>query len=541
MAITYKLPTLLTTLFVVALDRLPVAADTLLPWRIGRPYRRAARDALGTPALTLTHRRSTWRPAGLDLPPDDRRLLRRSRHHILVSTTAPPYEQPFRTQVARATARAIAEESGGLVIDPLAARGVFTCDGCPGERAEFRLDDDWLGWDITVQDHATCPPWNPADNRACACLRVTSRGLRRFALPEITLDGAACAHTLCAVTLLRAVAARLAADHFAYLATHPTARSRTIDDHLLVDRDPVPFLVRLTPYTPTTKAPYAFTDETPYAFTDTAAQGSTDATPYGPTDTAFFGSTATAPSPPSLRVHPTPGDTAVTCLKVDPPSTFPGTVNDWLCATQRLDLPIPAPATATAVTLTPATLTPATLAAASTTPVTPTPVTLTPAPATAVALTPAPATAVALTPATPAPAPATAATPAPAPATAATPAPAPATAATFTAAPTPSTPSAEIPPTTPASLPAPALTSATAAPFPQNATAVPLPRNVVPLIPATTQPPPASPPLAEPPTSAARPTAPSALPRLHHQPPSPSRFRQPSDGTLHPLHLDDAA
>ncbi|GAA4060680.1 hypothetical protein [Nonomuraea soli] len=300
MEITYALPSMLASLFVVVLERSPLAVDSVLPWRIGRPFRRPARAALGSPLLTITHHASTWRPAGADLSPEDRRLVRRSRAHVLVSCTAPPRALPFSLQVARAAARAISSEGTGLVVDTIIGRPLFQCDGCPAERPTFQLDDEWVAWDVTVNDHATCPPWNPADHLACTCLRVTTRGLRRFALPELTLDGAACSHNLCAVTLLRAVAQQFVSDHFAFLTTHPAATTRTIDDHLLVSADSplssAPFQVRLTPC------------EDP-------------------------GGTLGR-----LRVHPSPGAGALACLKVGPPSGFTGTLNEWLCATQRVEL-----------------------------------------------------------------------------------------------------------------------------------------------------------------------------------------------------------
>ncbi|MFD0466878.1 hypothetical protein ACFQ0B_00045 [Nonomuraea thailandensis] len=156
---------------------------------------------------------------------------------------------------------------------------------------------------------------------ACDCLRVTSRGLRRFALPEITLDGAACAHNLCATNLLRTVANRLLTDHLSYLTTHPEATDRKIDDflHIQPTDQPdggLPFGVRLTPY---------------------------DA------DTGELGRTG---SIRRLKVGPAPGTGQITCLKVGPPSGFTGSLNDWLCATQAaqhaaltpIDLGTPEPA-----------------------------------------------------------------------------------------------------------------------------------------------------------------------------------------------------
>ncbi|MCA2221175.1 hypothetical protein [Nonomuraea aurantiaca] len=188
----------------------------------------------------------------------------------------------------------------------------------------FRLADDWLGWDVQVHGDATCPPWDPADTGACDCLRVTSRGLRRFALPEITLDGAACAHSLCATSLLRRVAHHLVTDHLAFVATHPDATERSIDDHVQIATSAghggSPFTVHLTPC-------------------------DTDPTSHG--RIGRIGRLKVAPVPGAgqvayLRADPPPGTGQVTHLKVGPPSTFVGSLNDWLCATHRTAHDMPA-------------------------------------------------------------------------------------------------------------------------------------------------------------------------------------------------------
>ncbi|WP_433511695.1 hypothetical protein ACQP2T_49200 [Nonomuraea sp. CA-143628] len=181
----------------------------------------------------------------------------------------------------------------------------------------FRLADDWLGWDVQVHGDATCPPWDPADTGACDCLRVTSRGLRRFALPEITLDGAACAHSLCATSLLRRVAHHLVTDHLAFLATHPDATERTIDDHVRIATSAghggSPFTVHLTP---------CDTDPTSHGRIRRISRLKVAPVP-GAGQVAY------------LRTDPPPGTGQVTHLKVGPPPGFSGSLNDWLCATHR--------------------------------------------------------------------------------------------------------------------------------------------------------------------------------------------------------------
>ncbi|GAA3175109.1 hypothetical protein [Nonomuraea roseoviolacea] len=492
MKIPLPLPATLTSRFVVAVERLPRPVPDLVPWRVAKPYRKAAMTAYGTPGLEVTHyptpwrgvttpsgsrapRRPTppphrapaWSPAtphprsaayagrripgdaeppaphhrtphplpqherGTTLPQhehgtphpaehrtphaddrwtprhderrtpypderrtpypderrspypderriqdhterwishhdgdgcrflhhDERRLLRRARQHLVVSSTAPPHQLPGSAQVARATARALARQCGGLVIDPLTGATVPSCDRCPDEPVVFRLADDWLGWDVQVHDDATCPPWDPADTAACDCLRVTSRGLRRFALPEITIDGAACAHTLCATNLLRTVARHLLADHLAFLATHPRADVRLIDDHLHIrpPGDPTPWGEPPEPPEPIDPAATPAHREAPWtaggASVVTASRSATSSALAGPSFDVRLTPCETEPpvmgrpgSVRRLKVAPVSGTGQATCLKVGPPSGFTGSLNDWLCATQEASPPRPGPA-----------------------------------------------------------------------------------------------------------------------------------------------------------------------------------------------------
>lgn len=246
MKITYPVPAETTSVFVVVTDRTPSGLPAVVPWRMGRPHRRAAMDALGTPRLTLEAFRagqSPWRLMELD--DELRKPVRKARHHIVVSSIAPVAAQPQAAQVARAAARGVAEAYHGTIVDPLIGTALSHCPECPGERPEFRLGDDWLGWTIGLAEGATCP-------------RVTTRGLRRFGLPEITLDCPACAHRLCTVDILRAVADRLLAGHLEWVRGNPGTRRRTLGGRLrfgaagfavlLGGPDPAsgPFRVRLT-------------------------------------------------------------------------------------------------------------------------------------------------------------------------------------------------------------------------------------------------------------------------------------------------------
>ncbi|MFG1682302.1 hypothetical protein ACGFNP_19195 [Nonomuraea sp. NPDC049269] len=185
---------------------------------------------------------------------------------------------------------------------------------------------------------ATCPPWDPADTGACDCLRVTSRGLSRFGLPEITLDGAACAHSLCATRVLRRVADHLVTDHLAFVATHPDATERVIDDHQRIEaaagHGGSPFAVHLTPC-----------DADPSGH---GRIGRIGRLKVGPSPGAGQLAYLKAGPPPAMdqaaspKAGPPPGTAPVTHLKVGPPSDFTGSLNDWLCATQRTthDMPM---------------------------------------------------------------------------------------------------------------------------------------------------------------------------------------------------------
>ncbi|GAA1306441.1 hypothetical protein Psi02_23930 [Planotetraspora silvatica] len=290
MQITYSVPAETTSVFVVAVDRAPVELSSIVPWRMGKPHRKRAMEVLGTPRLELEAvraDRSIWRRTGLK--DDDLRRVARARHHVVVSSTAPVEAQPEAAQVARAAARGVAEAYHGVIVDRLTGSAVYHCAACPGERQDFRLGDDWLGWAIEIDDDRSCPPWDPAGTEVCACLRVTTRGLARFGLPEVMLDGAACAHRLCTVNVLRTVAERLFTAHLAWVGGNPGARCRTIDDHLQVDG-----------------ADFAVVSGAPELGRE------------------------------PFRVRLTRDAADRSCLRVGPPADFEGTVSEWLCRTPGL-------------------------------------------------------------------------------------------------------------------------------------------------------------------------------------------------------------
>ncbi len=290
MKITYSVPAETTSVFVVAVDRRPVDLDSVVPWRMSGSHRRAAAQAVGTSRLELQVFRaaqSPWRRMAVG--DEGREAVRRARHHVVVTSTAPVTEQPEAAQVARAVARGVADACRGIIVDQLTGAIVPHCTGCQEEPQEFQLGDDWLGWTTEVGADSSCPPWDPAATDACTCLTIATRGLRRFGLPEVMLEGAACAHSLCTVSVLRTVARRLLAGHLAWTAGSPEASCRTIGEHLWIG---------------------------------------------GPELAMVSGAPDLGREPFRVRIGSRTADT--TCLSVSPPAGFTGTLNDWLCRTPGL-------------------------------------------------------------------------------------------------------------------------------------------------------------------------------------------------------------
>ncbi len=223
MQITFTVPAETITRFVVAAERPPERLSSVIPWRMCRAHRRRAAEAFGTSRLEITPYRGARSPE----PP-----AHEAKHRYEVTSAASPADLPEAAQVARAAARALAEACDGVIIDPLTGH---RHDGeAAGEPEAFRLADQWLGWCVDVDDRASCPPWDPASSGTCACLTVSTRGLSRFGLPEIMVEGAACVHSHCTVQLLRTVAHHLVRGQLGWAAWHPRGGHRSIADHVTI-------------------------------------------------------------------------------------------------------------------------------------------------------------------------------------------------------------------------------------------------------------------------------------------------------------------
>ncbi|WP_067174370.1 hypothetical protein [Microtetraspora niveoalba] len=359
MKITYPVPAETTSVFVVAAERPPAELDSIVPWRMSGPHRRAAARALGTPRLGMRvfpAAQSPWRRVSLG--DEGRDAVRGARHHVVVTATASLAEQPEAAQVARAVARGVADACRGVIVDVLTGGIVPHQSGCQTEPVEFRLEDDWLGWSTEIGSEGSCPPWDPAATDACTCLTVTTRGLRRFGLPEVMLEGAACAHGLCTVSLLRAVAGRLLAGHLAWSAASPEARRRTIGEHLWIggttgegapvcasgppDLDHRPSRVSGTPdHDRHVSRGAGIPDHDRHVSQGSGTSDHDGHVSRGAGIPDHDGHVPRDSGIPDLDQRPfcvRLGSRAAdgSCLSVGPPIGFTGTLNDWLCRTPGL-------------------------------------------------------------------------------------------------------------------------------------------------------------------------------------------------------------
>ena len=124
-----------------------------------------------------------------------------STYHAVLSAVAPANRQPRSAQITRAFARTMVAQSGGLLIDWVTREIVRRAYPA----ALFDLGDQWLGFEHHVHDERHQSP----SAEACAALRLQTRGLVRFGLPEIGIDRVDCGNRLVALNVLRALAQHL--------------------------------------------------------------------------------------------------------------------------------------------------------------------------------------------------------------------------------------------------------------------------------------------------------------------------------------------
>ncbi|MFI0483625.1 hypothetical protein [Actinomadura sp. 9N215] len=292
--ITFPVPSTTTSRFAVAADSVPQDLADLLHRTKPAPFHAHIAGRIGSPQLQVTRedlRCLRWDPGQIKAAqPEDRQAARAfndAAEFAVVTAFAPITDQPRGVQVARSAACAIAEAVGGVTADLVTGR---ILSPSTTERTRFVLADHWRG-DVLPpfrsNGHCTAaePELDPEGVNGCACVRLRTRGLRRFGLPELQIRDVACPHDLAALNVLRTTARRLLTEHWSWLATGPAARTRTIPDNLYL----------------------AHSD-----FDD------------------FWGSRRRAhlrsPSPFQVRLSLL----APRLLTVDPPADFEGTINDWL-------------------------------------------------------------------------------------------------------------------------------------------------------------------------------------------------------------------
>jgi hypothetical protein len=235
-----SVPEMVTSHYVIATDDPLDDPATAVPWRVSDTYRAAAVEALKTPRLgifTIAADEATWRLDDLLASDDDRRRVRESSHQILVVHRAPTADQPHGEQTARAVARAIADATNGVLIDPQARQVVLRDGLARTERGWFRMGDQWFGTRYDVDETVVRLPHDGdiRSTESCSCLRITLLGLRRFGLPDLRIDDIACAHDLAALSLLRSLACRLLTDQWRWAERHPGKPTRSVDDHTKID------------------------------------------------------------------------------------------------------------------------------------------------------------------------------------------------------------------------------------------------------------------------------------------------------------------
>ncbi|RKS74238.1 hypothetical protein BZB76_2747 [Actinomadura pelletieri DSM 43383] len=292
--ITFPVPSTTTSRFAVAAESVPQDLPGLLHRHPTGPFHAHITGRLGSPQLQVAREDLSslcWDPGQIRaVRLEDRHAARAfndATEFAVVTAFAPITDQPRGVQVARSAAHTIAEATGGIMAD-LVTGHVLT-PSAP-ERTRFVLGDHWLG-DVLppsrANGHCTAPDpeMDPEGVNGCACVRLQTRGLRRFGLPELQISEVACPHDLAALNVLRTTARRLLTDHWSWLATGPAARTRTIAADLRLARGD---------------------------FND------------------FWGSTRRTPPTPPTAFHVTLSPRTPRLLTVAPPADFDGTINDWL-------------------------------------------------------------------------------------------------------------------------------------------------------------------------------------------------------------------
>ncbi len=228
-------PETVATPFVVATARPPHDPAAIARARVRQPL---AADLLATPLVQIrtvpaaASGYSELMESAAWARPDDRRLLHKFTHHVVVMGHIPPVSQPDHGQATRAIARVVAEACDGIVYDAWSHQ-VLPHDFRHGaEHPEFCLADEWLATFISGSDGTHRRDGPGGGGLAGRGLDVVTAGLHRFALPELEARRVPLGNVFAAVTLLRCLSVTLLSEHWDWLAGNPGARSRRLPDHV---------------------------------------------------------------------------------------------------------------------------------------------------------------------------------------------------------------------------------------------------------------------------------------------------------------------
>lgn len=167
------------------------------------------RQVIDTPMLSVGFHSADGSPCQADLarvtaPATARERLLSASAHLIIDSEASPADQPQVAQMVRTIARVLAEATDGQLADLCTAELISPEHGTGGERAWFRLADQWLAMDCLINPSADhIPP------TLCSCLCLLTRGLARFGLPELVIEDLPCAYDHAATNLLRGLAVQL--------------------------------------------------------------------------------------------------------------------------------------------------------------------------------------------------------------------------------------------------------------------------------------------------------------------------------------------
>ncbi|WP_067469592.1 hypothetical protein [Actinomadura macra] len=211
MSITITVPEKITTGFVVTTDRVPDDIPSAIRQCLPALFTTPVTERLGTPRLAISEHRadeSQWDMGELtSTEEDDVRKARQAPWHISVVSVLPATDLPQGLHLARVATEALAESLCGVPVDMSTAR---VLPGNPfGHSETFVLADDWIGTSLPPSRNAGRCPADADDIDGCACVDLSTRGLRRFGLPDLAITNVACSHDLAALNVLRTTAQRL--------------------------------------------------------------------------------------------------------------------------------------------------------------------------------------------------------------------------------------------------------------------------------------------------------------------------------------------